>query len=146
MQVFRLVGLGGCWLGLLVLSAPVRADVTIRINNVDAAEVGFNDPTPVRPVGGNPGRTLGEQRLNVLQSAAELWGGLLEGDVDIVIQATFQPLPCSPTTAVLGGPVRSACLPTFRRQLSTRIRGIPRRWPTSWRVLICTPDELLRSY
>ena len=108
MRAARPVGLGVCWLGLLVLIAPVRADVTIRINNVDAAEVGLNDPTPVSPVGGNPGRTLGEQRLNVLRSAAELWGGLLEGDVDIVIQATFQPLPCSPTTAVLGaaGPIR----------------------------------------
>ena len=108
MRVARPVGLGVCWLGLLILIAPVRAEVTIRINNVDAAEVGLNDPTPVSPVGGNPGRTLGEQRLNVLRRAAELWGGLLEGDVDIVIQATFQPLPCSPTTAVLGaaGPIR----------------------------------------
>jgi hypothetical protein len=53
-------------------------------------------------VGGNIGQTLGEQRLNVLQFAADLWGSILDGGVDIVIQATFQPLPCSPTTAVLG--------------------------------------------
>jgi len=82
--------------------------VAIRINKVDADKVGFNDQTPVAPVGGNVGETLGEQRLNVFQFAADLWSSILDGGVDIVIQATFQPLPCSPTTAVLGaaGPVR----------------------------------------
>ena len=108
MRPSRLIGLGLCGLSLLALLTPVWAGVTIRLNNVDPAEVGLNDPTPVSPVGGNPGRTLGEQRFNVLRFAAQLWGSLLEGDVDIVIQVTFQPLPCSPTTAVLGaaGPIR----------------------------------------
>ena len=44
MRFARPVGLGVCWLGLLVLIAPVWADVTIRINNVDATEEGLNDP------------------------------------------------------------------------------------------------------
>ncbi len=34
---------------------------------------GFNDPTPVAPVGGNPGTTLGEQRLNVYRYVAGIW-------------------------------------------------------------------------
>ena len=33
---------------------------TITITSRDAPGVGFNDPTPVSPVGGNPGTTLGE--------------------------------------------------------------------------------------
>ena len=92
----------------LLLPLSAQAGVTIRINNVDADNVGFNDQTPVARVGGNIGETLGEQRLNVFQFAADLWGSILDGSVDIVVQATFQPLPCSPTTAVLGaaGPVR----------------------------------------
>ena len=93
---------------IIILALPAHAGVTIRINNVDADNVGFNDQTPVAPVGGNIGETLGEQRLNVFQFAADLWGSILDGGVDIVVQATFRPLPCSPTTAVLGaaGPVR----------------------------------------
>ena len=51
---------------------------------VDLPGEGFNDPTPVEPVGQNPGVTLGEQRLIVFQFAADLWGSLLESDVEIV--------------------------------------------------------------
>ena len=37
--------------------------------------VGFNDPTPVAPVGGNPGTTLGQQRFNVYQLRRRHLGG-----------------------------------------------------------------------
>src|SRR5262249_22715097 len=40
------------------------------IVNTNAPGVGFNDPTPVAPVGGNTGTTLGQQRLNSFQYAA----------------------------------------------------------------------------
>ena len=40
------------------------------IVNADFPGEGFNDPTPAAPVGGNPGTTLGEQRLNVFLRAA----------------------------------------------------------------------------
>ena len=43
--------------------APAHAAATIQITSRDPAGVGFNDPTPVAPVGGNPGTTLGEQRM-----------------------------------------------------------------------------------
>jgi hypothetical protein len=72
------------------------------INNVDGPNEGFNDPTPVAPVGGNTGTTLGQQRLNLFQRAAEIWGGAIAGDVPIVIQASFNPLSCSASSAVLG--------------------------------------------
>lgn len=90
----------------LLLTALVAATpalgANIVINNVDGPGIGFNDPTPVAPVGGNPATTLGEQRLVVFEFAADLWGAVLASDVDIVIQATFQPLACSPTGGTLG--------------------------------------------
>ncbi len=96
-------------LTLAVAAAVPAGAATFIINNTDPPGFGFNDPTPVAPVGGNPGVTLGEQRLNVFQFAADLWGAVLDSPVTIVIQGTFfpagtffGPLPCTPTSAVLG--------------------------------------------
>ena len=53
-------------------SSPPRrapsAAATITIVNVNAPGVGFNDPTPVAPVGGNPGTTIGQQRLKAFRT------------------------------------------------------------------------------
>lgn len=88
----------------LALAAPLagHAAATITIVNVNAAGVGFNDPTPVAPVGGNPGTTLGQQRLNAFQAAANIWGATLTSNVTINIQASMEPLTCTATSAVLG--------------------------------------------
>ena len=87
-------------LGLL---APVaQAAVSIVINNLDAPLVGFNDPTPAAPVGGNSGTTIGQQRLVAFTHAANIWGANLTSNVAIVINASFQPLTCTATSAVLG--------------------------------------------
>ncbi len=83
-------------------SAPAFGDATFIINNLDPPGAGFNDPTPVAPVGGNPGVTLGEQRLNVFEYAAAAWGQVIDSDVDIVVGAVFVPLGCSPFAATLG--------------------------------------------
>jgi hypothetical protein len=83
-------------------ATPARAAATIVIVNENAPGVGFNDPTPVTPVGGNPGTTLGQQRLNAFQRAAELWGATLTSSVPIRIGASFEPLACTATSAVLG--------------------------------------------
>ena len=40
-----------------------HAAATITIVNANEPGVGFNDPTPALPVGGNNGTTLGQQRL-----------------------------------------------------------------------------------
>ncbi len=88
--------------GLLAL-APVADAATITIVNLDAAGEGFNDPTPVAPVGGNPGTTRGAQRLFVFQNAASIWGTLLPSTVEIRVNANFNPLSCDATSAVLGG-------------------------------------------
>lgn len=65
---------------------------TIQIVNLDGPGEGFNDPTPVAPVGGNTGTTLGQQRLIAFQHAADIWGSTLDSNVTIRIQAAFNPL------------------------------------------------------
>lgn len=96
-------------LATLVLCALTQAAgaADIVIVNNDGPNEGFNDPTPVAPVGGNPGTTVGQQRLNVFQEAANIWGGLLPSTITIRVQAQFNSLTCTSTTAVLGsaGPV-----------------------------------------
>jgi hypothetical protein len=75
---------------------------TIIIQNNDGAGEGFNDPTPVAAVGGNPGTTLGAQRLNAFTYAANLWAARLSSPVTILVSAQMNPLTCTPTSAVLG--------------------------------------------
>ena len=73
------------------------------IINGDQPGVGFNDPAPATPIGGNPGTTLGAQRLNVFRAAAEQWDKLLDTDVDIQVSASFIAIPgCTATEGVLG--------------------------------------------
>lgn len=78
------------------------ANANIVIINGNAAGVGFNDTTPASPVGGNAGTTIGEQRLIAFQHAADLWGQKLDSNVTINVLATFEPLSCTATSAVLG--------------------------------------------
>ena len=84
------------------VAVPLAASARITIVNANAAGQGFNDPTPATPVGGNTGTTLGAQRLQAFQHAADLWGALLDSDVEIRIQASFEPLDCTATTGTLG--------------------------------------------
>jgi hypothetical protein len=90
-------------------AAPLTASARITIVNANQAGVGFNDTTATTPVGGNTGTTLGQQRLNAFQRVAELWGALLDSDVEIRIKASFEPLECTATTGTLGaaGPANS---------------------------------------
>jgi len=87
---------------LVLAAAPAFGAATITIVNGNTPGVGFNDPTPAVPVGGNTGTTLGQQRLNAFQYAAGIWGAALDSNVEIKILATFEPLSCNATSAVLG--------------------------------------------
>jgi len=78
------------------------AAATIVIVNGDPANVGFNDPTVVAPVGGNAGTTLGVQRLNAFQAAANKWGATLTSATPIRVLATWEALTCTSSSAVLG--------------------------------------------
>lgn len=103
-----------------VLSLFVGASLSAAVATAQAAEIivvpgdapgfGFFDPTPVAPVGGNPGTTLGEQRLNVFLRAAQIWGANLNSQVPVSVIAFFDPLPCTATSAVLGsaGPLSAS--------------------------------------
>src|SRR5436190_23251827 len=82
--------------------STASGQATIVVQNTDAAGVGFNDATPAAPVGGNAGTTVGQQRLLCFQQAASIWGATLTSSVPIQIQAAFNPLSCTATSAVLG--------------------------------------------
>ncbi len=81
-------------IAIVALSAQTSfaGPAQIVIVNINAPGVGFNDPTPAAPVGGNPGTTLGQQRLFAFQRAAEIWAARLDSNVPIRIRAQFTPL------------------------------------------------------
>ncbi|ELX09074.1 protease-like protein [Janthinobacterium sp. HH01] len=85
-----------------LFASSTWAAATIVIVNGDPANVGFNDPTVVAPVGGNAGTTLGTQRLNAFQAAANKWGATLTSSSTIRVLSTWEALTCTPTSAVLG--------------------------------------------
>jgi PA domain len=87
---------------LALAAATATHAATFQIINIDDPGVGFNDPTPVTPVGGNSGTTLGEQRQIVFLKVAEIWGQNLRSDVPIRVLATFTALPCDSTRIILG--------------------------------------------
>jgi len=89
-------------LALAMAGTNVFGNSMITIVNLNAPGVGFNDPTPAVPAGGNPGTTIGQQRLIAFQYAASLWGAALDSGVEIKINAQFVPLTCTATSAVLG--------------------------------------------
>ena len=81
-------------------SAFGQATIVI-LNDVDVDGVGFRDHTPVPSVGGNTGTTLGEQRFNAAQFAANLWGASLNSGLTITIRTSWEALGCTATTATL---------------------------------------------
>ena len=88
---------------LAVLGAfGVAHGANVTVISYDGPGEGFNDPTPIAPVGGNPGATIGAQRFNAFQHAANIWGALIDSPVVIRIGARFDPLSCSANSAVLG--------------------------------------------
>jgi len=82
--------------------APLARAATVTVLNLDGPSEGFNDPSPVAPIGGNNGVTLGQQRLLAFQHAADLWGAVLQSNVPILVDATFDPDQCDSTSAILG--------------------------------------------
>ena len=81
-------------------SSTARAQVTVTIR-IDPSDTGFNDPTPVSPVGGNNGTTLGQQRFNAFRFAADIWGATLNSGPAIVVNAKWVALECTEAGVVL---------------------------------------------
>jgi hypothetical protein len=90
----------------LTAARPAFAAATITLVNFDGPGEGFNDPTPVAPVGGNSGTTLGEQRQIAVLSAAEIWAATLTSSVPIWVRVQFNSLTCNAARSVpgTGGP------------------------------------------
>lgn len=79
------------------------ASSTFTIVNADGANEGFNSTAARSPEGGNPGTTLGAQRLNVFNQAAGIWAAFLDSTQTIRVESNFDPLtPCSSSGGVLG--------------------------------------------
>jgi FG-GAP-like repeat len=95
--------------GMSSVASPSARAATFTVINTDSPGVGFNDTTPAAPVGGNTGTTIGQQRLIAFQFAANIWSALVASSVTIQVSASFAPLTCSSTSAVLGsaGPFTS---------------------------------------
>src|ERR1041384_1721048 len=89
-------------IALFTLASPSARAATIVILNNDQPSVGFNDPTPVSPVGGNNGTTLGQQRLNAFQFAANIWGATLNSTQTITVSANWEGMTCTATKGTLG--------------------------------------------
>lgn len=87
---------------LCLLPLSVAHATKITVNNNDGASEGFNDPTVVAPTATNPGTTLGQQRLNAFQAAADYWERVLQSTVEILVDAELNSLSCSPTSGTLG--------------------------------------------
>lgn len=90
---------------VVCLSAEASSAAQFQIVAADRMGEGFNDLTPRAPVGGNPGTTLGAQRLNVMRHAASLWGVVLQSNVVIrlgIELGPFEPGDCRASSAWLG--------------------------------------------
>ena len=88
---------------LVCLAFGQAQAATVIVNNLDAGTgLGFDDPTAVAPVTGNPAVTLGAQRLAAFQAAADEWGAMLVSSVNIVIDAQMISLFCTTSSAILG--------------------------------------------
>ena len=96
-----------CLLGLAAAASTLFAAAPITIVVTDPPGAGFNDRTPAAPAGGNPGTTVGEQRLNALRYAAEIWSSALDSPFPTRVRANFEPLHCTETSALggSGGPI-----------------------------------------
>jgi hypothetical protein len=89
-------------IGLAALGAAPVAAVTFQFTIIDNPGVGFNDPTPVAPLSGNDGTTLGAQRLAALRAGAAVWEAILPGPRTIRVQAYHDSLECGQNFGVLG--------------------------------------------
>lgn len=99
---FTLTAVSGALLALSLSLGSVAHAAKIKIINGDPAGAGFNDPTPVAPVGGNDGTTLGQQRMNVYKHVAKLWEKELPEGPTIAIEGRWSALSCTATSGVLG--------------------------------------------
>lgn len=99
---------GFCRPCLLILFAALVPALALAAEIIIIPGAGFDDPSHRAPVGGNPGDTLGEQRLNAINYAADLLAAKIRSPVPIRVHVRFtdrdekKGLQCTSTTAVTG--------------------------------------------
>ncbi len=94
-------------ISFLIIPFVLQAEITFRYT--DPPGFGFNDTSPRSPINGNTGTTLGEQRRQVLEAAADVWRIHLDTDAPIEVLAFFEEQPCAQSNGVLAsaGPLSS---------------------------------------
>jgi hypothetical protein len=86
----------------IVTLSTVSAQAEITILNSDNPNEGLNDTRAATPVGGNSGSTIGEQRLNVFERAAEILNASLDVTAPVKVQAAFNSMSCNSREGELG--------------------------------------------
>ena len=95
-------------LALSLCAASSASAAQLVIQNTNAAGQGFNDTTPVAPVGLNYGTTKGAQAVITFQYAAAIWGATLKSVPPIVVDAAFvttaqdSEMTCGASSGLLG--------------------------------------------
>ncbi len=80
---------------------PVEFQVRFDLPASDCDIAPWNDPTPVTPVGGNPGTTRGEQRRNaMIESLRQLAAGF-DSETPIIVRGCWDNLNAEATGATL---------------------------------------------
>lgn len=130
---------------ILVLAVAMSSTAfaaKLKIVNGDGAGEGFNDPTPAAPVGGNKGKTVGQQRQLAFEYAANIWGSTLPDSCDFQVRvfSRFDPLTCTATSAVWARRVQLQYSRTSQ-VLPFRPPGMAQRCPTILRASICFLDR-----
>src|SRR2546423_8992064 len=113
---------------VVICSGSVFGQATVVVVNADTGLNGFNDPTTATPgVGSNNGATVGQQRLNAFQFAANIWGATLTSSQTITISGSWADLGCTANSGTLGhaGPTN---LSAFAPSPSNPPGVVPNRW------------------
>lgn len=101
-SLLAVAGLMSCLGAQAATAVTSTPNAVINIVSRDPEGTGFTDPTVVEPVGGNPGTTLGQQRMNVYRRVADIWQQNLHSNVVINVSAGWEELDCTANQAVLG--------------------------------------------
>ena len=92
---------GACWPRWWPPLRRAALAATFIVNNLDPPGLGFNDPTPAIPVGGNTGTTLGQQRQSRSVRGRHLGQGARRPGPDRH-RCHFAPLDCNGGLITLG--------------------------------------------
>ncbi len=88
---------------ILFCSVSMASATTVTLINNDDPGEGFNDNAAGHTgQTNNPGTTLGQQRLNAFQAAADYWQTKINSSVEIKVGIHMDPQSCNASGALLG--------------------------------------------